>query len=135
TIRSNLRAGEQQGSNASNNGVPAGPPPNWSTSAKGEWERLPDSVKVARYREEAALTPRLQEHAEIAKSLDHLRPMLKQQGLSDAAAVKRLVEWENNLRNPATRDAAFQALHQAYGYQPQQQQVAICELQRRAGGG
>jgi hypothetical protein len=54
--------------------------------------------------------------------------MLKQQGLSDAAAVKKLVEWEGNLRNPATRQQAFEALHQAYGYQPQQQQSPYAHM-------
>jgi hypothetical protein len=115
---------KQNAARADAGGAHTGAPRDWHISAKGEWDRLPDQTKLAVKRSQAAQN-------EISQALDSVRPVLKQQGMSDVQGVKQLIAWENNIRNPATRDAAFQALHQAYGYQPQTSAQAVADAEVR----
>lgn len=105
---------------------PVGPPSGWSKEAKAIWDQLPEAVKADAVRREAEVAKGFDEYRsktaqlqEISQAIEPLRPMLQQHGItSDAQAVKRLLEWEGAIRNPATRIQAIHGLLQQYGVDP-----------------
>lgn len=103
--------------------VPAGPPASWDATAKALWHQLPQEVRLATQRGEAAYKAAIDNHPgisqfnEISEAIKPLRPLLQQNGIhSDAHAVKQLLNWEARFRNPETRPQAFAELAQQYGY-------------------
>lgn len=115
-----------------------GPPKSWDLAAKAAWRDLPAEVRAATLRDQSNLstsvennlTPHFQAYQEIDKTLAPFRQIYSQHGLSDAAAVSQLMQWEGRFRNPQTRAQAFHELarqygsdlHQILGMAPQPQQ-------------
>jgi hypothetical protein len=111
-------------------------PSSWSKEVLPLWESLPQGVKdevrkresdfqkgIEKYKDKAT------RHDEIAQVLTPIRPILQQYGIAnDAQAVSRLVEWENSLRNPQTRMAAFHNLARTYGIDLSQAQQSAQDM-------
>ncbi len=102
---------------------PVGPPSGWSKEAQALWDKLPDAVRADAVRREAEVAKGFDEYrgktaqlAEISQALEPLKAVFQQNGIqNEAQAVKRLLEWEGNFRNPQTRIQAFHNLAQQYG--------------------
>lgn len=101
--------------------VAAGAPKDWDAGAKAAWDQIPQEARLAIHRAEAtrqeAFEPRLRAHEEIRQAFEPVRDVLRQAGIQDEVqGVKKLLEWEGALRNPATRAQAFHALAQQYQF-------------------
>lgn len=102
---------------------PVGPPSGWSKEAQALWDQLPPAVKADAVRREAEVAKGFDEYrgktaqlVEISQAFEPLKPILQQNGIqTEAQAVKRLLEWEGNFRNPETRIQSFQNLARQYG--------------------
>jgi len=96
-----------------------GPPSAW----KGIWESMTPEARAIAVKRETEVAKGFEEYRtktaqfqEISQALDPIRPILQQNGIqSDAAAVKSLLAWEGNFRNPQTRTQAFHDLARQYG--------------------
>lgn len=105
--------------------IPAGPPASWDKPAQALWHTLPQEVRMATLRGEAAYKeaidnhPDLRDYRTISESLAPLRGVFEQHGIkSPSQAVSRLLQWEASFRNPETRKHAFHQLAQEYGMPP-----------------
>lgn len=91
-------------------------PGTWSSDAKSEFDRLPESVRLAVLREQNynvnSFGPILQKHAEIEKAIAPHRDVIPKH-ISEPAAINELFNWYRALQSPNKAAAAASLLHQA----------------------
>jgi predicted Holliday junction resolvase-like endonuclease len=97
---------------------PSAPPSAWTKI----WDSLPPEARDIAVKRETEVEKGFAEYRnktaqlqEISQVLEPLKPVFQQNGLNETQAIKRLIEWEGNFRNPATRMQAFHNLAQQYG--------------------
>lgn len=103
-----------------------GPPPGWSAESKAFFNSLPPDHPIRRdvAKREEEVSNGFKQYSDKAKQYEAIdqviapvRATFQQAGISsDADAIKALLGWEAGFRNPATRNQAFQALAQQYGF-------------------
>lgn len=114
-----VQAAPQEPSKAS------GPPPGFSPESKAYYNSLPPDHPLRKDIEKREKevsdgfkqkTDQINKYAEFEQVLAPARQAYQQAGIqSDAEAIKRLFSWESMLRNPSTRQQAFNDLARNYG--------------------
>ncbi len=112
------------------------PPTSWSADAKAVWASLPAAVQQAAFKREQEMVDGQRQWSEqrqtVERTLAPLHELSQQNGINWQDGLNRLLNVENQLRNPQTAPQMIAQMAQAYGVdlaalvngnpQPQRQQ-------------